>query len=181
MSGPETENLNKLLRESKEDLLKSWFEAVAGTYPQQTSRFLTVQKDQFSNPVGATVSRELEHIFQELLLDQSSPELNQHLDALLRIRAVQSFAPSRAVGFVGELKHIVRSRLESEVEARGLQDELLLFEHRIDQLTLLAFDVYMHCREKIWELKAKEAQNRTKNLLRKRAGVEWTSSEGTSE
>ncbi|MFP4391656.1 MAG: RsbRD N-terminal domain-containing protein [Desulfohalobiaceae bacterium] len=172
-----TENLNLLLQKNKSDLLGSWFEAVSGTYPQQTSRFLSRQKDQFANPVGATVSRELENIFQELLLQESTPELQNNLDAILRIRAVQGFPPSRAVGFLGELKRIVRQRLGPKIEAQGLQQELLLLEDKIDQLALLAFDIYMQCREKIWELKAKEAQNRTKNLLRKRAQVDWSSQE----
>ncbi|MFO8030992.1 MAG: RsbRD N-terminal domain-containing protein [Desulfohalobiaceae bacterium] len=180
MAAKTTENLNLLLQTYKADLLSSWFEAVAGTYPQETSRFLAMQKDQFANPVGTTVSRELENIFQELLLQESTPELQSYLDAILRVRAVQGFPPSRAVGFVSELKRIVRERLSSEVESQGLQQELLLFEDRIDQLALLAFDIYMQCREKIWELKAKEAQSRTRNLLRKRANVDWSSQEEPS-
>lgn len=180
MAAQSTDKLNLLLQTHKSDLLYYWFQAVAETYPQQTTQFLSIQKDQFSNPVGATVSRELENIFQELLLQESTPELQNYLDAILRVRAVQGFPPSRAVGFVGELKNIVRDRLGSAVESQGLQQELRVFEDRIDQLSLLAFDIYMQCREKIWELKAKEAQNRTKNLLRKRANVDWSSQEEPS-
>ncbi|MFP4213135.1 MAG: RsbRD N-terminal domain-containing protein [Desulfohalobiaceae bacterium] len=180
MAAQPTQNLNVLLQRHKADLLGVWFDSVAGTYPEQTSRFLARQKDQFANPVGATVSKELENIFQELLLQESTAELQNYLDAILRIRAVQGFPPSRAVGFVAALKRIVRDRLGPEIESQGLQQELLLFEERIDQLSLLAFDIYMQCREKIWELKAKEAQNRTMNLLRKRANVDWSSQEESS-
>ncbi len=180
MSADQTKNLNQILLKNKQVLLDAWFEAVAGTYPLQTSSFMASQKDQFANPVGATITRELDNIFQELLLDESSKELWQYLDALIRIRAVQGFYPSSAVSFVRNLKQIIRDRLHSEIESKGLHKELLIFEERVDQLTLMAFDVYMRCREKIWELKAKEAQNRTRNLLRKKADVEWTP-EGSSE
>ena len=40
-------------------------------------------------------------------------------------------------------------------------------ESRIDDLALLAFDVYMNCREKLYEIKANEAKNQVSRLLKK--------------
>jgi transcriptional regulator with AAA-type ATPase domain len=53
------------------------------------------------------------------------------------------------------------------VNERGWQRELREMENRVDELCLLAFDVYVKCREKIWELKANEARQRVSYILRK--------------
>jgi hypothetical protein len=44
---------------------------------------------------------------------------------------------------------------------------LLLFESKIDDLALLSFDIYMKCREKIYELKSNEVRNMTFRLLQR--------------
>jgi len=48
--------------------------------------------------------------------------------------------------------------------------QLLEFESKIDQLCLLAFDLYMDCKEKIYELSANETRNRTFRAF-ERAGL----------
>ncbi len=40
------------------------------------------------------------------------------------------------------------------------------FFRRIDLLCLLAFDIFVNCREKLWELKTKEFQASLKNIIR---------------
>jgi hypothetical protein len=49
-------------------------------------------------------------------------------------------------------------------------EELSRIERRIDQLGLLAFDIYMQCREKIYDLKANEMRARTFSAF-SRAGL----------
>ena len=44
-------------------------------------------------------------------------------------------------------------------------DELTAFENRIDHLSLLAFDLYVGCREKIYEIKANEVKRKYFKLL----------------
>jgi len=41
-----------------------------------------------------------------------------------------------------------------------ISEELLNFEQRIDKIALMAFDIYMECREKIYEIKIKEFKQR---------------------
>ena len=43
-------------------------------------------------------------------------------------------------------------------------------ESRIDDLALLAFDIYMKCREKLYDIRANEAKNQVSRLLQ-RAGM----------
>jgi hypothetical protein len=66
----------------------------------------------------------------------------------VRIRAVQNFTPSQAIGFVFDLKGLIRAMAPADRQA---SKEMVVIESRIDALALLAFDLYMSCREKIYE------------------------------
>jgi hypothetical protein len=164
--------LNQLLKTHRSQIVKGWYDQAVHSYPLETGKFLKRQKDQFANPIGVTISQELEKIFDELLLEESTDNLPQSIDAVVRARAVQDFFPSNAVAFFLQIKAVVRHQLGHKIHEQGLSQELVAFEEKVDQMCLLVFDIYMKCREKIWELKAKEAQLRTKNLLR-RAKVDW--------
>ncbi|HUJ17681.1 MAG TPA: RsbRD N-terminal domain-containing protein [Nitrospirota bacterium] len=158
--------LKNLLRAKKSTILKKWFDAVADTYPDNTSSFLKKQKAQFTNPVGYTLSEGLEGLFEALLKGVIPDAVATFLDSIIRIRAIQEFSPSEAVSFVFLLKKIVRQELGSETLAQQrLRDELAAFDSSVDDLALYAFDLYMKCREKIYELKANEARNMTFRLL----------------
>jgi hypothetical protein len=57
--------------------------------------------------------------------------------------------------------------LAGEIRENSLADELILLEDRIDSLGLLAFDIFMRCREKLYDIKANEMRNMTFRLLQK--------------
>jgi hypothetical protein len=154
------------LLEKKPSILKKWFDAVADTYPENTSGFLKKQKAQFTNPVGYTLAEGLDGLFEALLRGIIPETVKTALDGIIRIRAIQEFSPSEAVAFIFRLKKITRQELGAEVLILpGMTDELAAFDSAIDDLALFAFDIYMKCREKIYELKAKEATNMTFRLL----------------
>jgi len=159
-------NLKQHLKEKKPDILKKWFDAIAGTYPGDTASFLKKQKAQFTNPVGYTLSEGMDGLFEGLLQGLLPDEVSRFLDSIVRIRAIQDFSPSEAVTFIFHLKKVVRQELGSEILAQqGASEELAAFESAVDDLALYAFDLYMKCREKIYELKANEARNMTFRLL----------------
>jgi hypothetical protein len=159
-------NLKQHLKEKKPDILKKWFDAIAGTYPGDTASFLKKQKAQFTNPVGYTLSEGMDGLFEGLLQGLLPDDVSRFLDSIVRIRAIQDFSPSEAVTFIFHLKKVVRQELGSEILAQqGASEELAAFESAIDDLALYAFDLYMKCREKIYELKANEARNMTFRLL----------------
>jgi hypothetical protein len=83
---------------------------------------------------------------------------------------VQDFTASQATAFVLKLKEILRDCLADELQDALRLKELLAFESRIDQLSLMAFDVYMECREKVYEIAANETRNQTFRAF-KRAGL----------
>jgi hypothetical protein len=161
-------NLKHLLTEKKSAILKKWFDAIADTYPEDTAGFLKNKKARFQNPVGYNIAEGIAGLFDSLLQGMIPDTVSAFLDTIIRIRAIQDFQPSEALSFVFQLKKVVRQELGGEIlKSRELADELAAFESTIDDLALFSFDLYMKCREKIYELKANEARNMTFRLLQK--------------
>ena len=158
-------NLNDLLLKNQAAILDRWFRLIIETYPSETSKFLKSQKDRFANPVGAAISEGIQGLYEQLLEGLDPVKASSFLDRIIRIRAIQDFTPSQAVACVVFLKKAIREQLEHEIRESGIARELLAVESRIDDLTLLSFDIYMNCREKVYEIKANEARNRTFTLL----------------
>jgi len=162
--------LNNLLEQRKTTIIKDWFVLAVETYPPDTASFLKRQKDPFANPVGRTVSRGLEGLFNELLKEMDYETITSFLDPIIRIRAIQNFSPAQAISFIFLLKKVIRENTKKEVSEEQLFNELLLFESKIDQLVMIAFNLYMQCKEKICDLKANEMRNSTYKAF-KRAGL----------
>ena len=174
--------LYNLLSEKKSAILDRWHDAVLDTYPSDTSGFLKGQKNPFLNPVGFTIFQGIENLFEELLCENNPPisplvkggegglsgeRASLFLDNIIRIRAVQEFTPSQSVAFVLLLKNAIREELKSELVERQLLEELLFFESKIDDMALLSFDIYMKCREKLFQLKVNELQSWTFRKLQR--------------
>lgn len=166
-SDPERTNMvREILKSKRSEIIKRWSQLIRDTYPSETSKFLVNQTDQFANPVGAALFRITDQLF-DLLVDKDLPweEAAKILDDFVRIRAVQQFTPSHAVGFVFLLKRAARDRMLDELKNPESWKEFLVFESRVDNLALIAFDVYMRCREKIFEIRATEIRNRTSRIV----------------
>lgn len=165
--------LYEFLSENKTAIVSSWFNEILATYPSDTSNFLKNKKDRFANPVGQTIFDGMEGLMVQILaalkngdgLDTAKTDLL--LDGIVRIRAIQEFKPSEAVGFVSGLKKVVLNHAKDAAKSASVPSESELTElgSLLDTLMLRAFDIYMGCREKIYELKANEARNLTFRLL----------------
>ena len=155
--------LENLLAQKRGEILKKWFDLVIKTYPEDTAAFFKQRKDHFANPVGSTTKRGLEAILKELFqeMDPDPETLRSFMDPIIRIRAIQDFKPSEAVSFIFSLKPVIRIIANKAFKDKNIEQELRAFESKIDTLGVMAFDVYMMCREKIYDLKANEFRNRT--------------------
>ena len=153
------------LAQKRTALVKRWFDIVMESYPADTAGLLKNQKKQFTNPVGYTISHGLEHIFDKLIEGKGADleGMVPFLDSIVRIRAVQDLRPSQALSFVFHLRSVIREELASE--AKEFPAEMATLESRIDAIALMSFDIFMKCREKVYELKANEVKNRTFRLL----------------
>ena len=162
--------LENILEQKKTSILKKWFDLIIQTYPADTSKFLKTQKDPFANPVGGTFSRGLNTLFDVLLKGLDEETVKSFLGPLIRIRAVQGFSPAQAVAFIFALKQVIRATLHKEIKAGLYLKEQLQFESKIDELGLFAFNIYVECREKIYQIKASELRNGTFSAF-ERAGL----------
>ncbi len=163
----QTMSLERMLAKHKTSILTRWFDLTVQTYPPDSRKFFKSQTNRFANPVGWTISEGMALIFDVLVAGQGleSQEVRAFLDGIIRIRAVQDFSPAEAVSFVYLLKAAAREALGADLLDEGVVHEFLAFESRIDKLALLAFDKYVECREKIFELRANELKNRTSRIL----------------
>lgn len=150
----------------REAIGKAWLERILESYPAQTSLFLGRERDRFRNPIGHALREKVPVLADELLGTMDLERITGALDALVRIRAVQDFTPGQALGFLFELRPIVRRQWHGQSVD---WDEL---NRRIEQTALLGFDLYMSCREKILEVQIEEARRRTAQLERIYSGDE---------
>ena len=163
-------NLRGLLEEKKSSIVKKWVQAVFANYPADSSNFFQKQQDRFLNPVGHTISEGIRDIFNELVQNSEPEKFFPILNDIIKIKAVQDFTPSKAISFLFLLKNVIREEVGGEIRKLNLTDELTEFEAQIDQLILLSFDIYMKCRERIYELKTDDVRRMTLRLL-KRANI----------
>jgi len=153
-------DLDGIIAENRSTIIKKWQGAILQTYPKETQKFLKGKSSQFANPVGSIIAKDVEILFDELVKGEDTEKIFDSLDKIIRIRAVQDFKPSHAVGFVLQLKGIVRETLGEDTSA-----ELHSLEDRIDAAALLAFDVYSQCRQQLYEIRVREVRSEYGRLL----------------
>jgi len=144
--------LTDLLEKKQSSIVRKWFEFVVDTYAPDAAMFFKNQGDHFLNPVGGTTRNILEKLFEALLEKADADSIAVTLEPLIKIRAVQNFSPSQAVGFLFVLKTLIRKELKKEIKNID-PEELVSIDTRIDSLALIGFDVFVQSREKIYDLR----------------------------
>ena len=157
--------LQKFLTDNHKSICAQWTDAIIKTYPEEGAKFFSGSANQFSNPVGHTFRNNIERMFLALARGADASECSTDLDGILRIRAVQGFAPSVALCFLPALKEIVYREVAKANPDGAAADSLHDWNVRIDRLTMIGFDLYMAAREVLWKQKANQLYNRTHKLL----------------
>ncbi len=171
--------IEELLTEKKRVILQRWFDLIVETYPEATRNFLKSRVEQFTNPVAETIQAALEGLFDEIVNKEADTgKTGAYLDNVIRVRAIQDFTPSQAVGFIFRLKDVIREELKKDIRNRGMYEELMGLESGIDRMANAAFDIYMQCREKIYDLRANEVRNWTYRILKRSNMLKEYESEG---
>ena len=159
--------IKDLLLKKKQSILKKWFDHVMETYPQNTTGFIKGKVNSLNHPVGQAIHEGLEGIFDEIVGDTDREKVSIYLDNIIRIRAIQDFTPSQAVSFMFLLKKVLREELQEEVRQHQMYEDIMRLESEIDDLINVSFDIFVKCREKIYELKANEMKNWTYRILQR--------------
>ena len=151
----------------KSAIIKKWTSLILETYPSETSNFLKAQKNQFSNPVGFTICNNAEKIFDEIIRGQNFEKIESLLDDIIKIRAIQQFSPSDAIQFIFFLKKVILDELGEEMYKAETLNDYYKIEERIDRAALIAFDLYVQCKEKVFQIRVKEIKNNSFKSLEK--------------
>jgi hypothetical protein len=155
------------LAERKAELSQKWAELVLRTYPKETQKVWTRQKDRFQNPVGAAIIEATGELLDHLIEWQDADGMATSLDKLIRIRAVQDFTPSQAISFVFLLKKLLRDEFFRPMKKDGTLEDLLRFEAKVDNLAMMSFDIYSKSREEVFRFRVEEVKRAQSSLLRK--------------
>jgi hypothetical protein len=164
--------LEEILAARRQSLLRRWRDIILGAYAPEAARLLRDGRDSFANPVGAAI-REATTSVLEQLLRPGVADAAQSLERLVRLRAVAGIGAGQAVGFVLQLKRVLREELAGDLGSVGAHEELHAIDERIDGLALLAFDRYVACRERLFEIKSQEA-HRSVGVLERRVARDGT-------
>jgi hypothetical protein len=162
--------ITEILNRKKEAIVNNWIDLIFCSFPAESTNFLKLKKNQFSNPIGYTITNNSEKIFEELIDGQNIAKIDSLLDDIIKISAVQSFSPSQAVIFLFDLKKVIREELKEVLIEKTVSDELINFELFIDQLVLRAFDLYMKSREKVFKIRINEVKSKLAQTIEPSTG-----------
>ncbi len=164
--------LKELMIQRRSALCGRWLDALLADYGEETAAKWRRQRDPFANPVGHTFRMGAPKLIEALSSDgELSAAAAAALEPIIKLRSIQDFAPSRAVSFVYMLRDAVRAEFASELAQGAYQAELAVLERRIERLALLAFDVYVRCREQVFRLRQDELKRSVASLLRRWHGA----------
>lgn len=147
-------------------LADKWVDAILGSYPEETRR-VWKRGSGFNNPVGETITRCVGEFIDCLLAWDDAEAMARSLDSLIRIRSVQEFSPSQAISFVFLFKKVLRDAYFKEMEKQGGLADMLRFEAKIDNMGMMAFDIYSKTREQIYAMRVEEVKRAHHNIIRR--------------
>ena len=107
-------------------------------------------------------------MFDELLQGIDTDRTAPILAEIVKLKAVQDFTPGQALQFVFELKDVLYDLKNEKIKGEAMPyDQVRTFELEIDKLARLAFDIYVSCKEKLYEIRVNEIRNQTHMLIRR--------------
>ena len=150
--------LRQRLLEEREAIGQAWLASALATYPGNSAAVFAREKDPFANPVGHSLRVGMQAILDALLQGKNVSDVREQLQDIMKIRAVQQFTPSQAVEFVFRLKGVLRARLGEMAADPECVSELTELDTEIDRIALESFDIFVGCRERVYELRINEVK-----------------------
>ena len=152
--------LQDLLRFRRDRLVAEWLARVAACDPDPSSRLLGGDHDRFRNPIWYAYDQALPVVFDEVIGDMDRTRIASALDPVMHIRTVEALSPTEATGFILLLKDVVQDALRAEAgDATGVE-AWRAFGSRVDEVALVAFELFVACQEKLQRIRASEAARR---------------------
>ena len=159
--------LGEALKARKDAVFQRWLADALASYSKEAAKTFGRKKDPFENPVGTSLRAATRAIIEVLLGETDAETMQPHLEQIVKIRAVQEFTASQAVGFIFRLKEAIRAELAKEARDPRLAAQWVELEGQIDRIGLAAFDIFVRCREQIGDLRVNEVKRRVSWILEK--------------
>lgn len=147
--------LYKLLNKKKPQILSKW-QPVALSYANNAPVIAQKNKGRFSDPMSYVIIKNTEEILNWVIKAEKNMDLVIPLDEICKIKAIQDLKPREALSFIFFLKQIIREEIEDQSKINDWAVELWELDKRIDEVGLLAFDIYSECRTRIYDLRVNE-------------------------
>jgi len=129
-------------------ILEQWLARAVAVYGDKVAPLAVAERDPFRNPVGHTLRTHLSLLLHELLGDMDPAAIDASMEPIIAVRAIQDLSVEQAVGFVYQVRDILRRELP-ERDVAGI-------DARVDRLALAAFAQFLQRRERLAELKLNE-------------------------
>jgi len=165
-----TDSLGESLQNKRSGLVKKWLGVLLDTYSDQAAEFMRSKTNRFDNPVGTTLRSSLEKLFDLLVTGFDPDQAAGVLDGIVRIRAIQDFPASDSLAFIFQLKDLLRSELGPLATQDQWAEDFQRLLLDIDRMALLAFDLYVACRNQLADIRIKEVE-RQNHMAWRRAGM----------
>ncbi|MFC1769525.1 RsbRD N-terminal domain-containing protein [Nitrospirota bacterium] len=158
--------LQEFLVEHRAAISEKWFLRVLESYPPETVQVMKRQSDRIANPLGYVLNEMTETVMGALIDCKGREAVAAALYPAIQVRAVQDYKPSEALFPVFILKEVVARELQGKGDdtPREAMDEMHVI---MDEISQIAFDIYMECRQKLFEVKEDELKRNLYMLLRK--------------
>ncbi len=144
--------IGKIILRQKQSIITQWRQSIIGSYPAESGSYLLENKNKFANPIGFTLANSLPVIVDAVIDGCLSADAKKSLDDIIKIRAVQEFKPSEAIGFVASLRAIVLSEISDEANL----SDFLHTEKIFNEINDYTINTYVCFKEKIYDIKANE-------------------------
>ena len=159
-----------ILRLRREIILGEWKQTALDFFAAGAFKPAKKSVDRFGNPLVYTVTTALETILDEFINGVRTARTDEALEDVVKIRSLQSDKPSTALAFLFSFKKTIADQL-ADPGNKGINDiETEKIYSALDDLILAAFDIFMRCREKIYEIRSNEIKRRSYKLW-ERAGI----------
>jgi hypothetical protein len=130
--------------------------------------------------VGTSLKKGTSALFDGLVRNADVEEQRPHLFDILRIRSVQELSPAQSLSFLYLLKNVIREVLGNELQGPDVMKDVEDLWARIDELVLEAFNIYVECKKKIYEIRVEETKRNVSAFLKRTGFFENNDTETTS-
>ncbi|MDY6820717.1 MAG: hypothetical protein SVN78_03725 [Deferribacterota bacterium] len=158
--------------DKKNKILDDWFNHLISHYDDNKLDYLEKERDPFLNPVKYIFKSALGSIFSYIFEDEELDLVSQDIEKLIKLLALNGPKASEVLGLFVFFKQHINALFMSSFSLEEKIDEYNEITNIFDNLLLKIFDMYVQCREKIYEIRVNEIKRMTFPLLERSGLIE---------